>query len=168
MASRTLSRTIKILHTLGTVGTLGSLAALLVLARAAPPAPLSAYAAARVGMAAVSNWLLMPSLAVVLASGLLAMMANRAYLHAGWAWLKALLGISMFEGTLLSVVGTSRQAAQLAALAAQGAPDPDALAALLRTERGGLWLMAALSVANIVIGVWRPRWRYRPGGPSPD
>ena len=162
MARPALNRLLKILHTLGAVGTLGALAACLVLVAAAPAQPLTAYAAARVGIAAVSKWLLVPSLALVLVSGLLALVAHRSYLHAGWAWIKALLGISMFEGTLLSVAATSRRAAELATLAASGSPDPAALAAALRTEHGGLWLMVGLSVANIVLGVWRPRIRtYR-------
>ncbi len=64
----------------------------------------------------------------------------------------------MFEGTLLTIQASARRAAELSALAASTAtPDPSALEPLLRTERGGLWLMLALCFANVVLGVWRPR-----------
>jgi hypothetical protein len=91
-------------------------------------------------------------MAVVVLSGLIALAATRAYLDAGWAWLKALLGLSVFEATLL-VVGSSSRQAEFAAAAA----DPGLLDALLRSERNTLWLLILLSIANVVLAVWRPR-----------
>jgi hypothetical protein len=153
-----LRRLLKALHEIGAIGVMGSFAACLVLIAKTPTHSLIAYAAVRQGIAAIAQWLLVPSLAIVLLSGLLAIAATDAYKDAGWAWLKALLGISMFEGTLLAVNASARQAAELSALAASGHGEPAAqLAQVLRTEWGGLWLMMALSVANIVLAVWRPR-----------
>jgi hypothetical protein len=68
-----------------------------------------------------------------------------------------LLGIGMFEGTLLTIDASARKAAALSALAATGGGDPALLAEVIRTERGGLWFLLALSLANIVLAVWRPR-----------
>jgi hypothetical protein len=99
-----------------------------------------------------------PSLAITLITGLAAIAANDVYINAGWAWAKALLGISMFEGTLLTIGGSARRAAELSALAAEGQGDPAMLAEVIRTEWGGLWIMIALSIANIVLAVWRPRF----------
>jgi hypothetical protein len=141
------------------VGVVGSFAACIVIIFTAPPRhSLVAYAAARHAVAAICQWLLVPSLAAALISGLLAIAANRAYTNAGWAWVKALLGISMFEGSLLTVSASARHADELSALAAAGAgaADPAQLAEVLRTEWGGLWILLALSLANIVLGVWRP------------
>jgi hypothetical protein len=153
-----LRKLLKVLHEIGSVGVLGAFAASLVLIASAPsPHELLAYAAARQGIAAIARWLLVPSLALVLISGLLAMVANDNYMAAGWAWIKALLGLSMFEGSLVTVSGSARHAADLAALAASGHPDPVQLAEALRTERGGLWLLMVLALANIVLAVWRPR-----------
>lgn len=153
-----LGRFLKIVHELSAVGVMGSLAACLVLAITAPTDSLVAYAAVRQGIAEISKWLLMPSLAIVLISGLLAIAANRAYMNAAWAWIKALLGVSMFEGALLTVVGGSRRAAELSALAVtNGVGDPAQLAEIIRTEWGSLWLLLAVSFANIVLAVWRPR-----------
>lgn len=158
--ARSTRLSLKFLHEVGAVGVMGGFAACLVLV-ATSPSPdtqLAAYAAVRAGIAAIVKWLLVPSLALVLLSGLLAMIANDALMNAGWVWFKALLGISMFEGTLLTVGGSARRAAELSALAASGSPDPAQLASVLRTEWGSLWLLFAVSVLNIVLAVWRPRF----------
>ncbi|MBP6404738.1 MAG: hypothetical protein KA335_03700 [Ramlibacter sp.] len=84
----------------------------------------------------------------------MALAATRAYRDAGWAWLKALLGISVFAATLM-VVGAAGQHAQLAAAAT--AADLVTLQALLRSERITLWLLIALCVVNVVPAVWRPK-----------
>jgi hypothetical protein len=153
-----LPKLLKTLHELGAVGVLGSLASCLVLVATAPTHSPVGYAAVRESIAALAKWLLVPSLGVVLVSGLLAIAANRAFHNAGWAWVKALLGISMFEGTLLTISASARRAADLAALAASGQADPAQLAAVVRTDWGGLWLLISLSVANILLAVWRPRF----------
>jgi len=151
------SRLIKILHEIGAAGVMGAFAACLVLVMRGPAQPLVAYAAVRQSIAAISQWLLLPSLALVLISGLLSIAVNRAFHNAAWAWIKALLGISVFEGTLVTINASARRAAELATLAANGHADPAQLAQVLRTERGGLWLLLALSLVNIVLAVWRPR-----------
>ena len=150
-------RLIKLLHELGAVGVMGGFAACLVLVIKGPTQPLVAYAAVRQAIAAITQWLLLPSLCLVVVSGLLAIAANRAFHNAAWAWVKALLGVSLFEGTLLTVSSSARQAAELATMAANGQGDAAQLAQVLRTERGGLWLLLALSLVNIVLAVWRPR-----------
>lgn len=150
------------MHELGAIGVMGALAACLVLLASAPQESLEGYAAIRRGMDAIARWMLVPSLAMVLISGLLSIAANRAYMDAGWAWIKALLGIAMFEGTLLNIQGTGRRIVELSQAAlASGQTDEAALAPLLRTEWLGLWTMFALSFANLVLAVWRPRLKRR-------
>jgi hypothetical protein len=119
----------------------------------------------RHGIAAITQWLLVPSLAMVLLSGLLAIAVNEPYKDAGWAWLKAALGLSMFEGTLVTVAASARRAAELSALAAAGHADSVRMAEVLRTEWGSLWLLLGLSATNILLAVWRPRFR-RPTVPQ--
>lgn len=162
-------RFVKLLHEIGGIGVLGAIATMLVLIWTAPSAQesLVQYATARHGIAMVSKYVLVPSLALVLVSGLLAIMIGNAFIDAGWVWLKAGLGIVMFEGTLITIGASARKAAEISALAAAGQADPAALAAVLRTEWGGLWLMFGLSIANIVLAVWRPRFhRSRPAAPA--
>ena len=59
-------------------------------------------------MGAVATWIFLPALALTLLSGLLAMALNRAYLNAGWAWVKLATGVLMFEGGLVYVQGPMR------------------------------------------------------------
>ena len=157
-----LRKSLKILHEVGSAGVLGAFATCIVLVAKVPTQTAAAYAVLRQCVAAVSQWLLVPSLALVLISGLLAIAATDAYKDAGWVWVKALLGISLFEGTLLTVVAGARQAAALAAEAASGRGDPGDLSRVLHAEWNGLWLLLLLSVANVVLAVWRPRlWSTR-------
>ncbi len=152
-----INRLLKALHEVGAVGVMGSLATVLLLSSTAPTDSLAGYAAVRRGIALISQWLLVPSLGLTLVSGLLAIAATPAYQNAAWAWVKALFGIGMFEGILVTVGGSARRAADLSALAATGQGDPALLAQVLRTERGALWLMLSLSLLNIILAVWRPR-----------
>jgi len=150
-------KSLKFLHEIGAVGVLGALASCFVLILTAPHDSMIEYAAVRHGIAAITQWLLVPSLGITLISGLLSIAANEHYINAGWPWIKAITGISMFEGSLLTISGSSRQAAELSAMAAAGKGDPAMLEQLLRTEWGGLWIITIVAVANIVIAVWRPR-----------
>jgi hypothetical protein len=108
-----------------------------VLVLKGPTEPLVAYAAVRQAIAAITQWLLLPSLLIVLLSGLLAIAATSAFHNAAWAWVKALLGLGIFEGALVTVHASARRAAELAAMAASGQGDPAQLAQTLRTEWGG-------------------------------
>jgi uncharacterized membrane protein len=155
-------RLLKALHTLGAIGFMGGLAAILVLVANTAVEPTASFAAVRNGIALVNKWLLTPSLLIVLVSGLLAIAATDAYKDAGWAWMKALLGVVTFEGTLLTIVGSGRKAAEQAAAAVSGQADAmTQVSALLRTEWGAVWLMLGLGLVNIVLAIWRPRFTRR-------
>ncbi len=142
----------KALHDIASISFGGALAACLVINLFANRASPSDFAVWRHVFAAIAQYLLVPSMAVVVVSGLVALAATRGYLDAGWAWLKALLGLSVFEATLL-IVGSGRKQAELAA----AVTDTTLLDALLRSERNTLWLLIVLSIANVVLAVWRPR-----------
>ena len=146
-------RSLKALHEIAAIGVGGGLAACLVIGFTAHVGAQADFAAARQAIAAVARYVLVPSLALVLVTGLLAIAATRAFHDAGWAWVKALLGLSVFEATLVTVGASSRQAE----LASAAATDPALLASLLQSERNTLWLLLGLSVANVVLAVWRPR-----------
>ena len=156
-----MKRLLKMVHELGAIGVLGSFAACMVLIATSPTRPLVAYAAVRQGIVAITHWMLVPSLGVVLVTGLLAIAVNPAYHNAGWAWVKALLGITMFEGTLTVVGAGARRAAELSALAASGQDNSAELAGVLHAEWRGLWLLFTLSVINVALAVWRPRFGRR-------
>ncbi len=145
-------RGLKALHEIAAIGVGGGIAACLVVNLTASPASPEAFAAARGAIAAIARYVLVPSLAIVLVTGLLAIAATRGFHDAGWAWAKALLGLSVFEATLVTVGASSTQA-ELAGAAA----DTTLLASLLHSERNTLWLLLALCVANVALAVWRPK-----------
>lgn len=150
-------KTLKILHTVSACGLVGGLFAYMVLLVAAPQGSPETYADLRVSIAALSNWILMPSLAVALVSGLLSMAVHRPFLDKRWVWFKAALGILMFKSVLTVVGAKADYAAVLAQRIVEGTADAAALETALAYEWWTLWTILALSVLNIVLGVWRPR-----------
>ncbi|MEQ8662000.1 MAG: hypothetical protein RLW62_14380, partial [Gammaproteobacteria bacterium] len=115
-----MKRALKFLHTLGAIGVMGALAAHLLILVQAPGTSLVEQAAVRQAIAAITGGLLLPALALVLVSGLLAMALHHPFHEARWVWIKALLGIAMFEGTLGAVEGTAERLARLALEQAAG------------------------------------------------
>lgn len=166
---------LKFLHTMGAVGLMGSLACLLVLIALQPPAAsLAEYAQARAFMGAISGWIFMPSLGLTLVAGLLSIAVYRPFHNAGWAWAKLATGILMFEGGLVSVQGpiaeeAERSARLLAAKAATTAPAAsDAIASLPASEANIMWALLVVSTANVVLGVWRPRFTRSSSEPQSE
>ncbi|MDP4026518.1 hypothetical protein Q8W71_28275 [Methylobacterium sp. NEAU 140] len=152
-------RLLKFLHTMGAIGLMGAMACLLVLLAAAPAptASLAGYALVRGAMGTIATWIFFPSLALTLIAGLLSIALTRAYLNAGWAWLKAATGVLVFEAGFVNVLGPMQQEAERSARALAGSLDPGTLARSLGAERGTLWVLLAIATANVVLGIWRPR-----------
>lgn len=156
-------RSLKFVHTVATATLVGALALQLLIA-ARYGAGVAAGDALAVGarqvMVEVSRWLLVPSLVVVVVSGLLLMGLNRTFSSAGWVWIKAFIGLLLVKGVITINDPAVRD---IAALAVQGgiAGNAEALAELARLARmewlGG-WLALALTIAGIGFGVWRPRF----------
>ena len=80
-------------HEIASIGFGGALAACLVINLTANRASAEQFAAARKLFAAIAQYVLLPSMGIVVVSGLFALAATRAYMNAGWAWVKALLGL---------------------------------------------------------------------------
>lgn len=152
----------KFLHTLSAIGIAGGMAAyMLVLASAPEIASLEAYADMRESLAAVSKWLILPSMLVVLVSGLLAIAVHYPFAEAPWVWAKAFSGIVVFEAALLSVDGPAQRAAEASTRAMAGEIDAARLASLVHDEWGSFWMLLALSAANVALAIWRPRFGVR-------
>ncbi|MFT3674223.1 hypothetical protein [Aestuariivirga sp.] len=151
-------RFLKFLHTMGATGLLGSIASLLVLLIVVPPAPsLAAYASFRETMSLIGTWVFLPSLGLTLISGLLAIAATPAYHNAGWAWVKAVSGILMFESGFMGVLGPLQQEAERASAALAAKADPSTLAHSFSSERNTIAILIAIAVFNVAFGIWRPR-----------
>ncbi len=152
-----LRRLLKVFHTLAAAGFAGGLAALLVVVLVAPAASDPGHGALTAVMAKVAAWVVGPSMVLTVVSGLLSMAANPAFYEAGWVWVKAATGILVLEGGL-HVLGPIQEEAKRAASLVAGAPDPKALAQLMASEGNTMWVLLAVSAANIALGVWRPRF----------
>jgi hypothetical protein len=133
----------------------------MILLATTPADSMADYAIVRRNIEAISGWLVVPSLAIALVSGLLAMAVYTPFQNAGWVWAKAILGLPMFEGTLATIDSTAQHAAKLSAQVAAGDADPALLSEMLAREWRALWFIFALSIAQTVLGVWRPRRRRR-------
>jgi uncharacterized membrane protein len=149
--------TLKILHTLSAAGLIGGLAAYMLMLVFAPQETPADYADLRQTIKAISDYLLLPSLALALVTGLLAMVVHYPFQERGWAWIKAASGILMFKGILTIVSAKAAHAAEMSRKIAEGTAPPDALEQLVSLEWGTLWIVMAISVANVVLGVWRPK-----------
>ncbi|MFK7912612.1 MAG: hypothetical protein AB8B93_01750 [Pseudomonadales bacterium] len=152
----------KFLHTMGSIGLLGGIACYIILLSVAPPmSEIESYHAIRVGIDKIARWLLLPSLTIMLTSGLAAVAIHAAFREQRWVWCKILLGLSMFEGTLVSIQGPAQHAAKITAQALAGQIEVARIPELIHDERGALWVVGTLAVINVVLGVWRPRLKRR-------
>jgi hypothetical protein len=142
---------------MGAIGLMGAVACLLVVLFAPDPDSLAAQATMAAEMAHIASWVFMPSLALTLISGLAAIAVNPGFQDAGWVWAKAVTGISLFEAGFLYVVGPMQAAAKTSASLLGGKLDPALVARSLGAERNTLWILLAVAMANVALGVWRPR-----------
>lgn len=150
---------VKIVHSVAGIGYAGGLAAYaLVLIFAPEITDVSQHLALRSSLAGVSKWMILPSMIIVVVSGLLAMIVHYPFMNAPWVWLKALTGLLIFEATLASIDAPSQAAKRAAIDAVEGNVDLATLNALLDKEWMALWILLGLSVANVVLAIWRPRF----------
>ncbi len=129
-----------------------------LLSPAAKPATSAGDVELLQAMASIARYVFMPSLAITLISGLISIGVTPGFHDAGWVWIKAATGLSLFEGGLQTVMGPIQSAAK----AATGAASTTALAGIARAERNSLYVLLALAFANIVLGVWRPKMPQYP------
>jgi hypothetical protein len=135
---------------------MGSIASLLVLMSFSPPSTSPAgYALMRGAIAAIAKWVFFPSFALTLIAGMMAIAVNRAFHDAGWAWVKLATGTLVFAGCF-QVLGSMQEEAARSMVALAGKLDPEPITAPFG-ERSALWVLLAVSTANVVLGVWRPR-----------
>ncbi|MGL4396398.1 MAG: DUF2269 family protein [Hyphomicrobium sp.] len=154
-------KALKFFHTLASCGLIGALLGYMIVLIYAPQDTARSYAEARQTISALCNYLLLPSLAIALVTGLLSMAAHPPFQNHRWAWVKALLGLSMFEATLGIIQSKASTAATLSAKIANGEAGEDALRTALSSEWMSLGAIMALSIANVVLGVWRPKLARR-------
>lgn len=162
-----MQRTLKFAHTIGAIGLMGAMASLLAMLAILPdPASsnttdLARYAGMREAMHVISQYILIPSLGLTLVAGLFSIAANRIFQNAGWAMLKLVTGIVMFEWTLIGIDGPMRREADLSAQALVGAVDVADLGVTIDRVWWSLWVLIAIAVLNVVLGIWRPKLKRK-------
>ncbi len=157
-------RLLKFFHTLAACGLIGALLSYMIVLTYARHDTASTYADMRQTISALCSYLLLPSLGIALITGLLSMAVHKPFQEMRWAWVKALLGLSMFESTLAIIQSKANHAAKISAKIAAGEADANALGNALHAEWITLGAIMVLSIANIVLGIWRPalvkRWGW--------
>ena len=133
---------------------MGALAVVVVLTPASIGA--AGYVTLMQAMAKIAAWIIGPSMVLTVIAGLLAIAAHPPFHDAGWVWAKAATGILILEGGL-HVMGPIQEEAKRGAGAIVGGHAPAAAARLLTAESNTLWVLLAVSLVNIALGVWRPR-----------
>lgn len=154
-------KAMKFLHTLGSSGVVGGLLAYMIVLSFSPQDTPARYADMRETIALLSNRVLLPSLAAVLVTGLLSIASHPPFQEMRWVWVKAALGISMFEGTLMVIQGKANEGAEISRRIADGSLKPEMLDDVITSEWKVLGIIMAISVANIVLAVWRPSLKGR-------
>ncbi|MEO1252535.1 MAG: DUF2269 family protein [Pseudomonadota bacterium] len=152
----TLRQILKITHTIAAAGLIGGLGCYLVIHFTASVDAPAAFAEQRQIIVTINKFVLLPSLALAIGSGILAMVVHQAFLDRGWVWIKAISGVLMFEGILV-VSAKARDTASLAERIANGEIPASELYASTSNETGLVSVVLGVSIANVVLGVWRPR-----------
>ncbi len=150
---------LKIFHSLASCGLIGGLIAYGLLLLRAPQDSARQFADMRLNIAALCDYVLVPSLGIAVVTGLVAMIVHRPFQDLRWVWLKAVLGLALFESVLAVTQSKAGYAAIFAERIAQGADVVEArerLAEALASEWTTLGAITALCVAQVVVGVWRP------------
>lgn len=148
----------KLLHLAGLVGLAGGLVVSLVLADTVDATSPSGTATVHAAIALVSGAVIVPSLVVVLLTGMLLVVARPQLIGARWVWLKAVLGVATGAVVLLALQPAVRAAAAIAAGGALGERPMGPLASVVQAEHGAAWATLALVAAAVAIAIWRPRF----------
>lgn len=152
----------KFLHTTGSFGFVGGMAALMMLVHSAPAIGTPEYASLRAGLDFLSGWLILPSMTLVLFSGVMAMAVHFPFHNAGWVWAKLATGILVFEATFASVDAPAARAAKATQSALEGQITQAELLMQINDKWVAWWILLILAAVNVILAIWRPRF-VRPG-----
>lgn len=154
-------KAMKFFHTLAACGIIGGIAVYAALLSFGPAETPEELVWTRGAILIVANIILLPSLGVVIVSGLLSIAFHHPFHDKRWVWIKALLGISMFEAVLGVIGAKARSGEKLAREIAEGSDKAPLFAEAIQYEWHALAVIMALSLVNVALGVWRPLMRSR-------
>jgi len=145
------------LHLLAVGGFMGAVAAALLIAARAESMSPTAFASSRELINIVGSYLALPSLTVLIVSGMLLVAAHPAWMEARWVWAKAFLGALVGALFLVWVQPAFYRAAALASGALGSAPSFDDLQAAIQTGATVGAAVLVLALLASTIAVWKPR-----------
>jgi hypothetical protein len=151
-----LKNLLKLLHYASLAGLGGGIVVILVLLdtidATSPPAVASMHAA----IALVCSGLVVPSLVVLLLTGMLLVVARPQLISARWVWAKAFVGLIVAATLLAGFQPLVTALASMSSTGALGTP-PGPLASTVEIERWAAYLTLANIFVAMVIAIWRPR-----------
>ena len=149
---------IKLLHYASLVGLAGGIVISLVLADTVDATSPSAAAGMHAAIALVCGAVVVPSMIVMLLTGMLLVVARPHLIGARWVWAKAVLGVVTGGVILLALQPAVNAVASMAATGALGDAPPGPLASVVASEHAAAWWTLGLVLVAMVIAVWRPRF----------
>ncbi|MGE5160807.1 MAG: hypothetical protein ACM3O5_04795 [Betaproteobacteria bacterium] len=154
---------LKLLHYASLAGLGGGIVVILVLLDTIDATSPASAAGMHAAIALVCGGLVVPSLVVLLLTGMLLVVARPQLISARWVWAKALVGVIVAIAILAGFQPLVLALASMSATGALGDAPPGPLASTVETERWAAWLTLANIVVAMAIAVWRPRL----GRPAP-
>jgi hypothetical protein len=148
---------LKLLHFASLAGLGGGVVVILVLLDTIDATSPAAVAGMHAAIALICSGLVVPSLVVLLLTGMLLVVARPHLISARWVWAKALVGVIVAATILAGLQPLVLALASMSATGALGDAPPGPLASTVETERWAAYLTLANVVAAVVIAVWRPR-----------
>ena len=153
-------KVLKFCHHLSSCGMAAGLIGYAFLLLKAPQETPAQVAALRTMIAQLANYAIVPSLGLALVSGLLAIVVHRPFQDLRWVWVKALIGMVLFESTLAIVQSKANDGALIAAALVEGKGAREDLQLIVASEWTALYAISTLVIASTAIGTWRPALRF--------
>ena len=147
---------LKLLHHASLAGLGGGMVVILVLLDTIDATSPGAVAGMHAAIALVCGGLVVPSLVVLLLTGMLLVVARPQLINARWVWAKAFFGVIVAATLLAGFQPLVNALASMSSTGTLGTP-PGPLANMVETERWAAYLTLANVVAAMAIAVWRPR-----------
>ncbi len=163
-----MNKLLKLLHLVGVAGFLGAVVVAMLLSLLGPQTSAEAQAFTRAAIVLVSSYIALPSLLLVLASGMMLVIKQPLYFPAHWVWAKAAIGVLILPLALMLWAPAIERAAAFARSGAFGTPVLGGQEAAVRIERIGGGALILFSLTAMALATWRPRFIIRGAGEKRD
>jgi hypothetical protein len=164
------TRLVKLLHYLGLVGIAGGIVVSLLLVDTIDATSPSGAASMRTAIGLIASAVVVPSLVVLLLTGMLLVVARPHLIGARWVWAKAALGLTLGGVVLLALQPAVLAAAAMARDGALGERAIGSLQDVVAREHTAAIAALAIIVISMIVAIWRPRFGRRrtvePGPPD--